>query len=157
MLTVTNGFKLYTSEPSSHDYHFQAMPSPITRTITAPYDPNDNPPYLINDMGELIMKCDAYDSSTLPVAEDCKITSFSFRTLSEPTRVQTISSAKGHPAYPNVYMPTVNGNWNTNTIGSWTPIKYCIYGFVQDAHINADGTIFYTVGSIYQAASFLVT
>lgn len=141
MLTVTNGYKLYTAAPSSHDYRFQAMPSPVVRSVTAPFDPSDSPPTLINDMGESILL-------SYPTAEDCTLTSFSFRLLSNPQTVHSLSSAR-NPNFGNAYMPTVDGNFVGRAATSRIPYRYAPYTGSPDGHVKADGTVFYTAGAIY--------
>lgn len=147
MLTVTNGFKLYTAAPSSHDYHFQAVPSPVTRGITAPFSLNGTPT-MVSDMGESIRVTDYFTPGITP--DDCTQTSFSFRLLSDPQTVHSLSSAP-QPLYGNTYFPTIDGAAQFRSVQSWAPIKYCVFTTTQDGHVNADGTIFYTTDSPFVA------
>lgn len=140
MLIVTNGYKLYTAAPSSHDYHFQAMPSPVMRRVTAPFDPSDSPPTLINDMNEPIL-------ITTPTAADCTLTSFSFRLLSDPSTVHSLSSVEAVPG-SSFYRPTVDGAIQTRSTYSYVPFRYAIRG-ASSGHINADGSVYYTAPQVY--------
>lgn len=140
MLTVTNGYKLYTAAPSSHDYRFQAAPSPVMRSVTAPFDPSDSAPTLINDMGEPIL-------ITTPTAADCTLTSFSFRILSDPQTVHSLSSAEVVPG-SSFYRPTVDGVIQTRATYSYVPFRYAIRGS-SSGHINSDGTVYYTAPQVY--------
>ena len=140
MLTVTNGYKLYTAAPSSHDYRFQAMPSPVARSVTAPFNPTDSPPTLINDMGETIL-------ITTPTAADCTLTSFSFRLLSDPQTVHSLSSVEASPG-SSFYRPTVDGVIQTRSTYSYVPFRYAIRGS-SSGHINADGSVYYTAPHVY--------
>ena len=143
MLTVTNGFKLYTAAPSSHDYRFQAAPFPVMRSVTAPLDPNDSPPTYINDMNEPIL-------ATTPTAADCTRPSFSFRLLSDPQTVHSLSSA---PPVPGgyYYQPTIDGILQTRSTYSYEPFKYAIYAGGSAAHVGADGSVYYTIGRAWIA------
>lgn len=136
MLTVTNGFKLYTAAPSSHDYRFQATPSPVMRGVTAPLDPNDSPPTYINDMNEPIL-------AITPTAADCTRTSFSFRLLSDPQTVRSLSSAETAPG-SSFYRPTIDGILQTHATYSYEPFKYAIYAGGPETHVGADGSVYYT-------------
>lgn len=143
MLRIENGFKLYTAAPSSHDYRFQATPSPVMRSVTAPFDPSNSPPVMINDMNEPILM-------VTPTAADCTLTSFSFRILSDPQTVHSLSSAQ-NPNYGNAYMPTVDGDFQTRSTYSYDPFKYAIYTGNQDGHVEADGSVYYTAPQVYVA------
>ena len=143
MLHIENGFKLHISAPVSHEFHFQNVPLPVTHGIAAPFDPNDDPPFMLSDMNERIRVIDYYDSSTDPTPEDCTQASFSFRRLSEPQRVYTLSSAQSD-IYPGVWFPAINGSPQTGRRGSAVPLRYCVTGTIQSCHIREDGTIFYT-------------
>ena len=148
MLTVIDGYKLFTAPPSGHDYRFQAVPAPVIRGITAPFDPADDPPVMTNDMNEIVRITDFYDPTKDPTIDDCTLAAFSFRLLSDPQRVQTLSSAQ-NPNYGNTWFPTRNGSFVTSSVQSWAPIKYCVFTTAATAHIDADGGIFYTIGSPY--------
>ena len=147
MLIVQNGFELHTAQPTSHEYHFQAVPSPVTRNITAPFSLNGTPT-MVSDMGESIRVTDYFTPGI--TADDCTQASFSFRLLSDPQTVHSLSSAQD-PRYGNTYFPTIDGVTQIRSVQSWVPIKYCVFTTTQDGHVNADGTIFYTTDSPFVA------
>ena len=150
MLHIENGYKLYTSQPSNHDFRYQAVPAPVRHNITAPFDPNNAPPFMINDMNETIRIIDYYDSSTDPTMEEVTSATFSFRMLSEPQRVYTLSSAQSE-LYPGVWFPAINGSPQTGRRGSAVPLRFCVTTTIQTGHIREDGSVYYTTDSPFVA------
>lgn len=106
------------------------------RSVTAPLDPNDSPPKYINDMNEPIL-------ATTPTADDCTRTSFSFRLLSDPQTVHSLSSAETTPG-SSFYRPTIDGNFQMRSTYSYEPFKYAIHAGGPETHVGADGSVYYT-------------
>jgi hypothetical protein len=146
MLTVTNGFKLYTAAPSSHEYHFQSAPTAIVRNVTAPFNPGDLPPFMLNDMNEAIWVTDYYDRSKDPTMDDCTLTAFSFRLERDPNTVHSLTSAEVVPG-SGIWYPVVDGV-RKDTMRSYVPHKFCVATTGQRGHVNADGSVYYTLDQI---------
>lgn len=146
MLTVTNGFKLYTAAPSSHEYHFQAVPTAIVRNVTAPFNPENSPAYMMNDMNEAIWVTDYYDRSKDPTMNDCTLTAFSFRLESDPNTVHSLTSAEVVSG-SGIWYPVVDGV-RKDRMRSYAPLKFCVAAVGQRGHVNADGSVYYTLNQI---------
>lgn len=146
MLIVQNGFELHTAQPTSHEYHFQAVPTAIVRNVTAPFNPGNSPAYMTNDMNEAIWVTDYYDRSKDPTIDDCTLAAFSYRLDRDPNTVHSLTSAEVVPG-SGIWYPVVDGV-RQDRMRSYVPHKFCIAATGQRGHVNADGSVYYTLDRI---------
>lgn len=150
MLSVENGYELLVSAPISYNYHFQTTSRTVNREIITPFDPFATPKVMINDMNEQIRIVNYYDSSTDPTMDEVTKASISFRLLSEPNVVYTLSSAQSE-LYPGVWFPAINGSPRTGHRSSAVPLRFCITTTNQTCHVRNDGSIYYTTDAPFVA------
>ena len=144
MLVVNNGYKLYTAQPSSHDYRFQASPSPVIRNITAPFNPTDDPPYMLNDQGSKVYVTEPYDRSKDPTPAECTAGTITWREENSPQTIHTLTSGVHTDGY---YYPQVDGVLWTNTARlSTIPLTYAMSHTQQNGcRVQSDGSIYYVI------------
>lgn len=147
MLIVSSGYKLRTAAPSSHEYRFQSVPTPVQHEISSPCNVDQYRPVMISNMNETLILCDYYDHDTDPSTDDCTAASFSFQMLRDAPTVHSLTSIRDG----NVYYPYIDGTIKRSYRESADPLKFCVFTSTNSGHVNSDGSVYYTTSSPFVA------
>ena len=149
MITVQNGYRLQTYSPASRDYRYTETASGVIRTPTAPFDPANQPPYMVTDQGGAVKVVDYYDRTTWPARSECTAGSFSFTTTAAPQTVWTLDSGW----WSGAYYPQMDGwIYHSSDRYSDVPLQYCVFHTQQNScAVRSDGSIYYTIDAPFVA------